>query len=374
MRRRGIEIHSRRLGHHTSLDGLRGVAVLAVVAYHGFGLPGGYLGVDTFFVLSGFLITSLLLDEWDARNCIVLSNFYMRRCLRLVPALVGLVTFFLLAFSLTEFERDTVARILAQSAMIMVGFANLLGLLGAVPVMYTHLWTLGIEQQFYLAWSVLLLVCLRRGGKGITLLVAVSMALLFALGQLARPFPSGIVDSYVRSIGLPIGCSLALWRHVTPRTPPREEVEVVVCLVATVAMAFLAVTAYPVAPRISPGDFTLMSLVTAAVISSVIACPQMVVSRALGWPPLAFLGQISYGVYIWHVPVMLAVTSAYRIYTPMNVISPAALLYVAGSIVVSTISFKYLERPCLRLKAKFSTVQRTVEVLATASEAASVPS
>jgi peptidoglycan/LPS O-acetylase OafA/YrhL len=181
--------------YEPALDGVRGVAILCVILHHARLLPGGFLGVDAFFVLSGFLITSLLLQEWRTHRTISLRLFYERRALRLLPALAALLAPALLVLVLMATAGGAGAdelRPLAQGigfgAFYLANFARATGLgLGALA----HLWSLAAEEQFYLVWPIVLLVCLRRGASparvcvvlaALAALVAANRISLFATG------------------------------------------------------------------------------------------------------------------------------------------------------------------------------------------------
>ena len=169
------------LGHRRALDGLRGVAVLAVLGFHG-GVPfmrGGFLGVDVFFVLSGFLITSLLYEEWRRTGAIRLRAFYMRRVLRLLPALI------LLLLALTIYAiwlpwPDQRARLRAEIAFTLLYVANWALAFRLVPDLgfLAHAWSLAIEEQFYLVWPLALLLLLRSGVRLPRVIALVMLAIV----------------------------------------------------------------------------------------------------------------------------------------------------------------------------------------------------
>src|ERR1044071_207656 len=167
------------LGHRRSLDGVRGVAVLAVLAVHtnhlggASLLPGGSLGVDIFFVLSGFLITGLLIEEWSRSGSISLADFYRRRALRLVPALaLMLLTLACVSAAvLSAPEAEQTLRALPTAFLYLTDFAISLDGRAALGAL-RHTWSLAVEEQFYLLWPPLLLVALRArlSGRAIAML------------------------------------------------------------------------------------------------------------------------------------------------------------------------------------------------------------
>src|SRR6266700_848849 len=150
------------LGYRRWLDGLRGLAILMVLAFHLGFVPGGFLGVDVFFVLSGFLITTLLAEEWQARGSISLKHFYLRRALRLLPALAVLLTVCALAKLLTRPWSETVA--FGKEIVGVAGYlANWPSLHGVPMRTLGYTWSLSVEEQFYLLWPILFLGMLRLG-------------------------------------------------------------------------------------------------------------------------------------------------------------------------------------------------------------------
>jgi peptidoglycan/LPS O-acetylase OafA/YrhL len=286
----------RRLGYRPALDGVRGVAVLFVVLLHVFGWPrnGGPLGVEIFFVLSGFLITSLLLEEHEATGTISLRSFYGRRALRLFPLLylfLAIATVTILAAG--EETRWYLGSIAA--AALYVG--NLYGLLAEhteLAPAVGHLWTLAVEEQFYVVWPVVLLVALRRRwqlrrivvGMGVACIV-VRAALLIA-GETVWTLPTTYGDA------LFVGCMLAAvrrdgWLDRLPRLAPLVAILVVLSsFVPEVDLSSFAGLAY-LWPVLLGGGLVIVATNEGP--------------RALTWKPLVWLGGISYGLYVSHVPV-----------------------------------------------------------------------
>jgi peptidoglycan/LPS O-acetylase OafA/YrhL len=171
-----------RLGYRPELDGLRGIAIILVLLVHTFNWPkGAFVGVDIFFALSGFLITTLLLAEWDRHGSISLRHFYLRRYYRLFPALAVLIVVYV-AYSIAFAEADVGMRM--RGAVFGITYTTNWALAFHLPFLNTetgYLWTLAVEEQFYLVWPAVLIVLLRRGLrlKGITwLLVGIIVALV----------------------------------------------------------------------------------------------------------------------------------------------------------------------------------------------------
>ena len=163
----GASVAGFRLGYRPSLDGLRGVAVLVVMAHHAY-VPffrGGGVGVDIFFVLSGFLITSLLLEEWRRTQDISLRGFYIRRGLRLLPALFMLLLV-LQAYALLRMRGDAFWEMEKAIGAVLGYFGNWVAALGLYDMrVLSHTWSLSIEEQFYFLWPIILLLMLRSRWK-----------------------------------------------------------------------------------------------------------------------------------------------------------------------------------------------------------------
>jgi peptidoglycan/LPS O-acetylase OafA/YrhL len=197
-----------------ALDGLRSLAVLVVVAFHANGLLGhGSLGVDVFFVLSGFLITSLLVAEWDRRGRIDLRRFYVKRFLRLAPALVVLCAAVVVIAVVSASRPREVAEGAVASALYV---ANLWLYSGHDMPLLQHTWTLALESQFYLLWPVLIGLVLTRRRVGVVLLLVLVALSVGADAVGVAP----VAYTYARAVGLPLGCSLALLLRRADRTGP----------------------------------------------------------------------------------------------------------------------------------------------------------
>jgi peptidoglycan/LPS O-acetylase OafA/YrhL len=177
-----------RLGHRASLDGLRGVAVLAVVFHHGHLFKygrGGFLGVDLFFVLSGFLITCLLVQEWEETDWVRLPAFYTRRVLRLYPALLAIVLV-VGAYSYATLPSDQHASLAVHLASVLAYVSNFVH--GGTGRVLGHTWSLSVEEQFYLLWPPCLLLMLRSGVSRRTIHAIVVAAILLVAAHRAVDF------------------------------------------------------------------------------------------------------------------------------------------------------------------------------------------
>jgi len=349
-----------RLGYLPGVDGLRAVSVVAVLAYHA-GLtwiPGGFLGVEVFFVISGYLITSLLLSEHRAAGTISLKAFWHRRARRLLPAAYA-VLFAVASFAAT-FARDEQAPLRAP-LVAALGYASNWYLVvteasyfatDGRPSPLQHLWSLAIEEQFYLAWPLVVLGLLRlfRGRRWpLGLLVAGGAAAsALAMAALYRPAldPSRVYyGTDTRAQGLLLGALLGLiWRpgrarreRVTP-APLTLELAGLVGLAGLIA-AFSFVHDYE--PRLYRGGFTLIGVLS---ILAIAACthPGSRLARRLGWAPLAWIGTRSYGLYLWHWPIFVFTRPGIDV--PWGAV-PTLALRLALTVLAAEASFRFLEGP-----------------------------
>jgi peptidoglycan/LPS O-acetylase OafA/YrhL len=364
-------------GHHLpALNGLRALAVFGVVAYHlqlGWA-SGGYLGVDLFFVLSGFLITSLLLEEWVGRGRIDLAAFWGRRAKRLLPALflvlVALAAYLVLnaAFGgpganglvdLSDLRGDALATLLyvGNWHSIIAGqsyFAQF-----STPSPLQHTWSLAIEEQFYLVWPPVLLLILRgarRSWRRVGLVVAI-VATFASAGLMALLFHPGGDPTRVyfgtdtRLFDLMAGVTVAFLAAAQPQPGPAARRALHVAgPVAAVALGVFWVTAGT--PQGLPRNFMFQGgfLVCAGLAAVVVADARLLEqgpsARVLSVPPLHFIGTISYGIYLWHWPIIVYMTGAR---TGLSTV-PLDLARVGATLVVSTASYYLVERPIRRMK------------------------
>ncbi|MEA3019123.1 MAG: hypothetical protein QOI47_647 [Actinomycetota bacterium] len=325
------------------LDGLRALAVLAVVAFHTrlLGLDAGFLGVDVFLVLSGFLITTGLLGERAATGRVSFVRFYLRRVARLYPALVMVAAFcFVLAIALPR-ERHDVLRAIPTA---LVYLSNVVSFdLGPLA----HTWSLALEEQFYIVWPISFVVLTRivRNPRHQTLLIGlaalVSMGLrtaLYARGaSLARLETS--FDTHADT--LLVGCALATWvaHRASARFVPSR-----LASAALAAIAVLFVTGNHERFLYGAGGFLIAGILTAVVVDAVVSGDGG--PRLLSWPPLVAIGRRSYGLYLWHVPILWAFERDGRLSVG------DAVLGVAAAAVATALSYRYVEVPFLRLKSR----------------------
>ena len=304
--------HVRPLGHVPALDGLRGVAILLVLASHsGWQLLGGGLGVDLFFCLSGFLITALLLGEWSERGRVSFADFYRRRALRLLPALM-LVSAVTLALYPAGYRQALIG------VTYVANFARLSGEgLGA----FTHFWSLAQEEQFYLVWPLALITALRFPRVILPMLGLLFVAISLH-GLTASSYERLWYGPDMHSGGLVLGAVAGVLyiRGVNLRTP--------VGLAVLVGIVCVAVFSESNAGFVLPIFAVAGSVVVLAVAQGSL--------RSLELRPLRYAGKISYGLYLWHYLVFILI--GWELGLPL-------------SVACAVLSYRYVEQPFLRRKA-----------------------
>ncbi len=422
-RRRTVVLRGRpvELGYVPALDGLRAIAVFGVMLYHG-GVPicgGGFMGVNVFFVLSGFLITSLLLGEWRERAALRLGQFWARRARRLLPALLfmllGVAVLAIVLASPGQYpglRLDSLATLFyVANWHLVMGGSNYFAL-ASQPSPLAHMWSLSIEEQFYIVWPPVMLLVLRASrrlppgrrlwplfGLAVSgaLASAAFMAVRFHAGASATRLYEG-TDTRSQDIlvGAALAVGLAIWAEhrrrlpvpvpalvrgrygrahpatgLTGAVPPRRnrrdahrrrgpqgapiaawEVSARPwrALVQAVGLGALGGGLYlwtqvgGTDPALFDGGFLLFALGVAAVIFAVVTAQLGPIARGLGNPVLRFLGRISYGTYLWHLPVFVFLDGA-RTHLAGY---PLLALRVAVTLAAATISYYLVEQPVRR--------------------------
>jgi peptidoglycan/LPS O-acetylase OafA/YrhL len=343
--------------YQAALDGLRGLSIAAVLLYHDdYLVPGGYLGVDIFFVLSGFLITSLLFEEWNSSGAISLKKFYLRRVLRLFPALAVLLlvgTAFALTFPSAP-QSPHVLRGVGYSLIYMANWANardpfLLGPLG-------HTWSLAVEEQFYLLWPIIFIFAL-KSVRGRWRLFWVVMALaglsagwrfwLAAHGCSAWRIYNG---TDTRADSLLIGCAAA----IAMSSGWFSDVVASSWTIRVAAIAGALLIGYLMTGTslewigYARGMFLVVAVGVACMVVAILADRTSVVSRLLSTAPLVWLGRLSYSLYLWHLPL-------YGFLKPGRLalgIDSIRIMRVLAALVAALMSYFFIERPFLRLKSR----------------------
>ena len=354
------------LGYRPELDGIRGVAILLVMAIHLHNWPrGGFLGVDVFFTLSGFLITTLLLEEWNARGAISLRAFYARRALRLFPAVAVLLAAY-----------TTVALLLGGPYLgtRLAGVGYGVAYVANWPQAYHwpfpeqeigFLWTLAIEEQYYLLWPGLLFVALAVARVPPRRLIVVIPCLVLGvwawrLWLLAdgADGPRIYFGTDTRLDQLLIGAAVAAWFVHRPPHAGRASGSRVLRLAGWAGVLFLAWRLFdPVYFRAwyPAVGIAAIGLASAAVIACVVtrSCPWL--RWTFSWAWLRWVGTLSYSLYLWHVP-------AIRLVDQLPLASATPLRVLAGlvlSFLFAAASYRYVEQPFLRRRRRHEQLRGT---------------
>jgi len=326
-------------------------------------MVGGFLGVDVFFVISGFLITALLLTEYDESGRVDLARFYLRRARRLLPALCTV----LVATSIWVVSyRPDLAYGLRKDTIAAAGYvSNWWFILEnrsyfeviAQPPLLGHLWSLAIEEQFYLVWPVVLVLLMRSGGRRRLGLAALGgavfstalMALLAVLGD--QPLPHDPSRLYfgtdTHSFGLLVGAALAVvWTTHRPVRSVRWQrwlFNLAGCgALSVVVWSFIDVSEF--SERLYRGGFLLFSVTVAALIAASVY-PGTVVEQLLSVRPLQWIGDRSYGLYLWHWPVFLLLGPRIDM-TPSEL--PYAVLRLSITFLLASLTYRWIEQPFRR--------------------------
>ena len=343
--------------YRAHLDGVRALAVLMVVAFHlGYEwIPGGFVGVDVFFVLSGYLITGILLTEADRTGGIALGRFYGRRARRLLPASIAvlLAVMAMGSWLFDAVQRDALGRDALWSALYAANwrFATVGGdyfAPGDVPSPLVHYWSLAVEEQFYLVWPAVFGLAIRvLKGRAALLGAVVAVGAASALASLATVgTPLSYYGTHTRAYQLLAGAALAVaanrWARLDRRHRPDRGLGPVLVLVAVSALGWLAwstpdASNYPGWPGIA---VTLASL---ALVYGLDLTPSGVPQRVFGAGLPAAIGRWSYSLYIWHWPVVvLAPVVAVRLDQPW--IGRRSTLVLAMALIAG-VSYLAIERP-----------------------------
>mgnify|MGYP006266324457 CR=1 FL=1 len=352
----------------SGLDGLRGIAVLIVVLYHAgiWQIPGGFLGVDIFFVLSGFLITSLLLAEADRTKTIDRANFYLRRLRRIIPALIAVLLFSIVAAALWApdaaygVRRDlpwALTSVLNWSYLFFNQsyFVNI-----SRPPLLGHLWSLSIEEQYYVIWPLIILACVKV--KGLRKNYRLTIFVLATCGAIASslwmrwlaisngyPVPHDPSRLYfgtdTHCMGLLVGGALAA--IVKPEklsqrlTPDRKTLLNLIALGSIAGLGYYTFFVDELNVSLFRGGFLVVSLLSAGLVYASIHS-DLLWGRLLDVAPMRWLGRRSYGIYLWHWPIFMLLRPGIDISWPEQVVFFVRILL---TLLISAISYRYLEIP-----------------------------
>ena len=354
-------IRTEPLGYVPSLDGLRAVAVAAVLFYHARfeWIPGGYLGVSAFFTLSGYLITSLLLREWAKESAVDLRGFWTRRFRRLLPASWLTMALVVLFGALGVWDSEQLRSLRGDVPFALLEIVNWhfiaadrsYGAEFAAPSPLEHFWSLAVEQQFYVLLPVLVIGVLVAGSTGsprrrlrrlVMVLGALTVVSALLNGVLSR---SSVDRAYfgtdTRMAEMLIGALLACWtlRHTRRAHPGHRTLAIAAGIVAAGVTVWLWHVAALSSSWMYPWGLLVTALCTAAIIHA--ALQGGVVASALSVAPLLWLGRISYGVYLLHWPIFLWLSPARTGWSQW----PLFGLRVAVTLVASVVLFRLVENP-----------------------------
>jgi peptidoglycan/LPS O-acetylase OafA/YrhL len=352
-----------RLGYRPWLDGLRGISILAVMVFHA-GLPltgGGFLGVDVFFVLSGFLITCLLIQEWDRAGSVNLKLFYLRRAARLLPALLLFLAGCCVYAIVLQTPGD--ARVTYRAALLSLFYvgnwvlAQEPGALGALG----HTWSLSVEEQFYLAWPLLLsaMLWIRLRRKWIIVVVSLivlgSAAWRLILAEGGAHFVRLYCATDTRADALLAGClaGLLLSWNLIPSTRAARLLVRVAAIAGLLTLLCLIPFGAQDDRNLYRGLLTLVALGVSAIIIDVFnSRVRTPIIRILEWPALVWIGRISYGLYLWHYTVFQAIGMR-RFEAALGGRLGVQVLRFAATFAIAALSFYVIERRFLVLKKRF---------------------
>jgi peptidoglycan/LPS O-acetylase OafA/YrhL len=349
-----------RFPYMPGIDAMRALAVLAVFGYHaGLGwVPGGFLGVDVFFVISGYLITSLLLREFRSTDQIALGRFWLRRARRLLPAVGVLIAVAMIVSAIAEPDKIDTIRGDALSSLFY--FANWHFIYEHTsyfegfgrPSLFTHLWSLSVEEQFYLFWPLVFAAGMKLFGRG-RLLIGVlagavgSVALAWILFDPGHDASRIYYGTDTHAVGLLAGVALAMvWSPTQLRThksfgplvgPILDALGVVA--LGYLILSFAHVHDYDLA--LWHGGYAWVAIATALLLAAV-AHPAARLGRILGQPALLWLGLRSYSFYLWHWPVLAMTRPGVDIDLPRGILIPLQLI---ACLVLADLSYRFVELP-----------------------------
>jgi peptidoglycan/LPS O-acetylase OafA/YrhL len=335
------------LHYRADIDGLRAIAILSVFAFHGSShlLGGGYVGVDIFFVISGYLISEIIFRELDS-GTFRLSRFYLRRVRRIMPALcvVTLVVFlfsirFLYPSELNDLSKSAIASSLSASNIFFWQSAGYFDApSNSKPLLHT--WSLGVEEQFYILFPILAVWIGAKSGRwrGYILFLAFLVSLGVSEYLARTDAASAFYLPYSRFWELLLGSLLATRIVAPPRGLVRELVAGLgLAMIATAVVTYRGVAAFPGLAALLP------CLGAAAIILSGVS-GQTIVGRILALPPLVFVGLISYSLYLWHWPMIVFQRVAQIVDTGLSPTLDKALVVVL-TFVIAFLSWRFVEKP-----------------------------
>ena len=378
-----VEANISRVPYLPGLDGIRALAVVSVMIYHANSdwLKGGFLGVEVFFVISGYLITLLLISEKEQTNRVDMKHFWIRRARRLLPALF--VMLFMLTIWTALFERSTLGKLRGDVIAALSYGSNWYqvytgqGYSAAndfAPL--RHLWSLAVEEQFYLIWPIVMAVLLRVGSRrvadlsrwlfGVALGITILLAIFYHQGPIGTPdvTPGAYwhiggrdiakadflyLSTFTRAGGLLLGSAFAMiWRPLALMRGPMRNRGPMLDVMGVAGLGVLALLMWSVGfvgsrgadPLLFRGGFFVTAIATLAVIAAV-THPRTLTGRALSVPVLVWIGLRSYGLYLYHWPVYQLM----RHIAGRHMKFHEFLIAMGITLVITELSYRYIETP-----------------------------
>lgn len=349
------------IGYIPAMDGLRAVAVMIVYIFHATNplSTGGFIGVDVFFVISGFLITALLIKEWDRFSHINFKNFYIRRALRLLPALMLMLVIYLIATQ--TFLRGVIpgATEKAWGDVLIVLFyaSNWTRSLGfGRPDVLGHAWSLSVEEQFYILWPPILFLLLRFiPSRYWIAAIAFAGSILIAIHRINLVFQGASVERLstgldTRLDGILMGCGLGVLL-ASNLLPISENLLKLISLFAWISTGILVVLNFTISYfqiETYISWLFIANVCTLFILFHMAIAKTSILKGLLEHPILVYIGKISYGIYLFHMPLLyFSGALGFHSWTRLAFIGPLTLL-------LAMLSYTYLETPFLKLKSRFS--------------------
>jgi peptidoglycan/LPS O-acetylase OafA/YrhL len=347
------------LAYQPALDGVRGIAIAVVIAYH---LPsssfrGGFLGVEIFFVLSGFLITTLLVREWDRTRTIALGHFYARRALRLLPALAVVLIAAQVWAGVTS-DHGQAHNIYNDSWTTLFYVQNWFNHNSFAEVsVLSHAWSLAVEEQFYLVWPVMLLGLLHFRWSRVATVTTIGLTACALAAYRLVLWQSGVsylrlyFGSDTRADALLFGAAagaLVAWRLL----PGGKGWTVLLHWLAAgsvLVMVVMIATNRVESGSLYDGGFAVFSVSVAIVLIDLTRSPRTWMARGLGCTPMRWAGRLSYSLYLWHWPVIIVLNSGRMGLSTW----PTRAVDLSVTLALALASYHLVERPFLRMKRRW---------------------
>lgn len=360
---------SKKTKYLPSIDSLRAIAVIAVIIYHidANYLPGGFLGVDLFFVLSGYLISSLIIKEYKSTGTVNLYNFYVRRARRLLPAVYFMITVVLIIITL--FNGVLLKKSYLDALFGYIYSSNWWYIFHKLDYFdsfgsqspFKHLWSLAIEEQFYMFFPLIFLIFNRKSKSNngnsklnknfiyvVLSLILVSLIahiLLFDINNINRIYFGTDTRAFSLLVGV-VGAILYPMDRLSERTTKKDNmIYSIVSLVSILVLIGIMINTSEYNTWLYRGGFLLVAIIGLIIIISS-GRQYTFMSKLLSFKPLVFIGKISYSLYLWHFPILVVTT-------PVSEIGNPNLFYVTLRIVliflVATGSYMFVETPIRKL-------------------------